>query len=264
MWNENDAKPVWQYLALAFGIAWISEMLLILGERLSIVTGTAGMVLYFMVVGFGAGFAPAYAVIILMKRHGQIRGVKDLCARIFRTENLLRTVIITAVFFCSQLIPNILCNRYLGNPWYYFILLMPMMIVGGGIEEIGWRGFLQPALEEKMPFVPATLVVGVLWAVWHFPLWLVQNANQSAMNLVAFTCHCVALAFVLAALYKLTKSVFACILLHAWCNVLGGGMFSFDMLTSMPDVKMIVIFVLEIAAASVVWEMADRREKYKK
>jgi len=89
----------------------------------------------------------------------------------------------------------------------------------------------------------------------------VEAAGQSAMNLLAFTCHCIVLAFVLAALYKLTKSVFACVLFHAWCNVLGGGVFTFDMLTNAPSVKLIVIFIIEIVAAIVVWQIVDRRSK---
>ena len=133
------------------------------------------------------------------------------------------------------------------------------MIVGGVIEEIGWRGFLQPVLEEKLPFVPAALLVGLVWAVWHFPLWFVQNAGQSAMNFFSFSIHCIVLAFVLAALYKLTKCVFACILLHAWCNVLGGGVFSFDILINVPSVKLLAIYVMEIIAAIVVWYIADKQ-----
>jgi len=252
MWNENEKKPIWQYLALTFAIAWISETLLILGEQLGVISGSAGFAIYFVIVGFGAGFAPAYAIIILLKKHGQIRGLKDLCRRIFKTENILKTVIITAVFFASQLIPNILCNSYLGQPWYFFILLIPMMTIGGGIEEIGWRGFFQPAMEEKLPFAASGLVVGLIWAVWHLPLWLVKIASQSAMNFLSFTCHCIVLAFVIATLYKLTKSVFACVLLHAWCNVLGGGMFSIDTLTNVPNAKLIVIYILEIAASIIV------------
>lgn len=260
MWNENEKKPVWQYLTLTFLIAWVSEAVLILGERLGILTGTVGFIITYAFIGLAAGFAPAYATIILLKKHGQIRGFKDLCGRIFKTSNVLKTIIITAIFCCSQFIPNIICNNYLGNPWYYFILFVPLMILGGGIEEIGWRGFFQPALEEKLHFVVATLIAGIVWAIWHLPLWFVQNANQSSMNFLSFTCSCIVLAFVLAALYKLTKSVFACIFLHAWCNVLGG-MFTMDTLTKTPDAKLIIIYILEIVAAIVIWTIVDKNNK---
>ena len=44
MWNEKEKKPILRYIILTFLIAWISEVLLILGERLGILTCTAEVV----------------------------------------------------------------------------------------------------------------------------------------------------------------------------------------------------------------------------
>ena len=33
-------------------------------------------------------------------------------------------------------------ERYTGNPWYLFVLFMPLMIYGGGMEEVGWQGIV--------------------------------------------------------------------------------------------------------------------------
>lgn len=41
--------------------------------------------------------------------------------------------------------------------------------VGAVTEESGWRGFAQPVLQSRMTPLAATLIVGVLWGVWHFP-----------------------------------------------------------------------------------------------
>src|SRR5918994_846613 len=41
--------------------------------------------------------------------------------------------------------------------------------VGAVTEEAGWRGFAQPILQSRMTPLAATLVVGFLWGVWHFP-----------------------------------------------------------------------------------------------
>jgi uncharacterized protein len=41
--------------------------------------------------------------------------------------------------------------------------------VGAVTEETGWRGFAQPVLQGRMTPLAATLVVGLLWGVWHFP-----------------------------------------------------------------------------------------------
>ncbi len=260
MWPEKEKKPVLQYILFTFLIAWCAEALLILGEKAGVLTGTAGTIAYFIVVGFGAGLAPVYAVFIILKRHQKISGVKDFCGLILRTEHILKTIVVTALFFLAFLVLNILSNDYLHEPWYLFILYIPLMIIGGGLEEVGWRGFLQPALEEKMPFFVAALISGCLWTVWHIPLWFVQNASQSSMNFISFFCDCMMGAFVLATLYKLTKSVFACILLHAWSNVLGG-MFTSNNLTGSMDIKLITIYLIMIVASIFICIVMDQKSK---
>lgn len=250
MWNETDngKRPVWRYLAHVFILVWVTAAVIIILERLGILVGTVGKISFYLLTGLGVGFAPAYAVFVSLKKHEQISGFKDFCGRIFKTGNVLKTIVITAVFACFPLAATLLCETYVGNPWYFFVLLIPFMIIGGGLEELGWRGFLQPALEKKFPFVVSTLIVAGIWALWHLPLWFVQNASQSSLNFTAFTLYCVTYSFVLAALYKLTKSVFACVLVHAWCNVLTS-MFTANTLMNMPDAKLIIVNSLEIIAS---------------
>lgn len=262
MWNENEKKPVIQFLFWTFLIAWCAEAILILGERIGILTGTAGLIIATAIIGIGAGMAPTYAVAILLKKHGQIRGFKDFCGRIFKTGNVKKTIIITAVFYLIWVIKDIMLESYLGEPWYLFILLIPIMIIGGGLEETGWRGFLQPALEEKLPFAVAALIVGVIWAVWHFPLWLVQNASQSSFNILSFTAYCITGSFIIAALYKLTKSVFACILFHAWVNVVTGSMFTTDALTEPLNIERITFYAVLIITATVICTMIDKKKHH--
>ena len=49
--------------------------------------------------------------------------------------------------------------------------LVPVMILGMIIgsfgEEIGWRSFLQPILEKKNTLLFASIIVGIVWGLWH-------------------------------------------------------------------------------------------------
>lgn len=54
-----------------------------------------------------------------------------------------------------------------GFPTALFVALF--LDVGAVTEETGWRGFAQPVLQGRMTPLAATLVVGLLWGIWHFP-----------------------------------------------------------------------------------------------
>ena len=267
MWNANAKKPIWSFLALTFIIASVSDGLLILVEQSGVfsemLSGIAGFIIVTMYRGITAGSAPAWAMYILLKRHNQIRGFKDFFSLIFKTESKSKTVIITAVFFLALFLIRLLTSQYLGDSWFAVLGTLPLLIagiIGGGMEEPGWRGFFQPALEEKLPFVVATLCVGVIWAVWHIPAWFVQSIGMSSINFLSFTLHCITLSFVMTALYKLTKNVFAVVIFHSWTNALGS-VFLSEHLQSAPDFKLIIISTLQIITAIVICTFIDKKKK---
>ena len=65
----------------------------------------------------------------------------------------------------------------LGGPSYvlsYIALFVLVFILGGLLlEEPGWRGFVLPRLERLHGPLVGTLILGVLWALWHLPEFLV-------------------------------------------------------------------------------------------
>jgi len=55
-------------------------------------------------------------------------------------------------------------------------------LLGGPLfEEFGWRGFLQARLQQVMPPWVAAICLGVLWAAWHAPLFLVRWSSASPL-----------------------------------------------------------------------------------
>jgi membrane protease YdiL (CAAX protease family) len=99
-------------------------------------------------------------------------------------------------------------------------------LVGGGNEELGWRGLALPALQDHMSPMVATSILGVLWAAWHIPLIAVTGGGWDAFRMsgaellpVAITFLSVtAHAFWYTWLYNHTGSVLLCVLLHGGYN----------------------------------------------
>jgi membrane protease YdiL (CAAX protease family) len=106
--------------------------------------------------------------------------------------------------------------------------LLPVLVLalfGGPVaEEFGWRGVLQPALRDSLSPARTTGVVGVVWALWHAPLFLIAGSYQASMGLlsvgaVLFFANLV----VSSALYwfvseRLRGGVPAAVLLHLTAN----------------------------------------------
>jgi membrane protease YdiL (CAAX protease family) len=79
-----------------------------------------------------------------------------------------------------------------------------VLVLGGALEEPGWRGFGLPLLQERYSPVRATLLLGLVWGVWHVPLY----------GPAGFVVPMV-LAFFYTVLWNRTHSLALCILLHA-------------------------------------------------
>jgi membrane protease YdiL (CAAX protease family) len=60
------------------------------------------------------------------------------------------------------------------------------IVTGATGEELGWRGFLLPRLQEKFNALISTLIVGVIWALWHLPLWTLEGQVWEAVPYWAF------------------------------------------------------------------------------
>ena len=108
--------------------------------------------------------------------------------------------------------------------WYVVlpIILLINVFFGGPIaEEFGWRGFAQPRLQEKLGALPASLLIGVVWSLWHLPFFLFAGGASVVGNLPfpAFVLLTTAWAVLFAWVYNNSGgSVVLTILYHAAVN----------------------------------------------
>lgn len=89
-----------------------------------------------------------------------------------------------------------------------------------GTEELGWRGFALPRLQSRYGALGASVIVGVLWGVWHTPLFLNAASPVSQYPYVAFLVFAVAESILITWVYNHTRgSVALAALLHAATDV---------------------------------------------
>lgn len=138
-------------------------------------------------------------------------------------------------------------------PTVLLILLVPL--IGGAWEEPGWRGYALPRLLARRSPLAASLVLGVVWAVWHIPVFLVGDQHWSDLLLV------VAVTVVLTWLFQnALGSVLVAMVFHALNNAISGEYLSpmFEGADSVRQSWMLVIVWSAVAALVAVFARGFR------
>ena len=89
-------------------------------------------------------------------------------------------------------------------------------------EEIGWRGFLVPELNKVVGFTGVSVISGLMWAAYHFPVLLYGDYNKGGpawYSLTCFTLMVVADSFILAWLILRSKSLWPAAIFHGSHNL---------------------------------------------
>lgn len=101
-------------------------------------------------------------------------------------------------------------------PLYFFVIL----VLGGPLgEEPGWRGFALPKLLERMNALCASLLLSVLWLVWHLPLFWLEGSAQEGTSIPFFAAAVAAFSVLFSWIYIRTGgNLLAVILFHTSVN----------------------------------------------
>ena len=117
-------------------------------------------------------------------------------------------------------------------------------------EEAAWRGFAQPGFERWLPPEVASLAVGVLWALWHLPLFAITGSFQSGLPYVGFFVLTCATSVILGWLFHRGRSsVPLCAVYHGAVDVTFAAT---GVLTASPASFWTVV-ALHVALAAALW-----------
>jgi uncharacterized protein len=118
--------------------------------------------------------------------------------------------------FGAERVPMLLPSVFVFPVWWLL-----MVLVGGGQEEVGWRGYLLEPLEGRFGLWGGNVVLSVVWAVWHLPLWFVAGTSQATMPFAAFLIGLVGLSFFFSWVVKAAGGLpLAGVLVHGTNNAL--------------------------------------------
>jgi membrane protease YdiL (CAAX protease family) len=186
-----------------------------------------------------AGYGPALAAIIvtLLTTGGQ--GLKELFGRLAKWRVGIRWYLIALLLPAAVILVSIGLNALTGGPAPDFsnesfpfgppdtplalkigmlFLIFTLGFDGLG-EELGWRGFALPRLKESQSALVASVILGVLWAFWHFPFALTEGTTLNSVPLPVFVLNLVAQAIIYTWIFNNTRgSLLLPLLFHAAGN----------------------------------------------
>ena len=90
-------------------------------------------------------------------------------------------------------------------------------------EEFGWRGFALPRMVERWGMIPAAILLGAIWGIWHYPAFLIPGLPQAGMDLGFFITGTIVISVLQAwMMYRTGGSLITAILLHLVINDVPG------------------------------------------
>jgi len=145
------------------------------------------------------------------------RGIQWYLASILLIPILLTAILFVLSLISSSYLPGIFAGN---NTNSLLISGITAGIMVGLFEELGWTGFAIPRLRQRFNVFQTGLIVGLLWGLWHMPLFLGNIRNSEEIPpviylLVLLFSFLPPIRIIMVWIYDRTKSLFLVILMHA-------------------------------------------------
>ena len=213
--------PLACFFVLTYLAAWC------LWAPLLILRDTLPPAVAFVLVLLGSLVPSTVAIVLVALIHGR-RGVRSLLGRLVKWRVGLRwyaVVLILPLLAPLGLGVSILLggraptvdSSVIAVLFGFVFSIFPGSALG---EELGWRGFALPHLQDGHSALAAALILGPIWGSWHLPLFLIGNESRPLVLFPAFVLSTIAMSVLLSWIYNSTAgSLLLVVLFHATANL---------------------------------------------
>jgi uncharacterized protein len=181
--SPRDVAAVILYVVIACGLVWL---------LVGIATWFKVPFTPLLIIGSWAPNIAAFLVIGLVLR--EKRGIRELLSRwlkwrfgaVWYLAALSAPVLAFLSLAAFRLFGGQLAGAAPLTAGALLSLVVIEIVTGATGEELGWRGFLQIRLQRRLAPLPSSLIVGVIWAAFHLPLWTVHGGPWAAIPFWSF------------------------------------------------------------------------------
>ncbi len=225
MSKRQNRRQILVFILLVLGLSYLifwGPIALLKLKTANLVEGKIYNIPAFILFLIG-GFVPSIAGLLLTGIYDNKSGLRELLKSSINHRIGLQTFLIILICPVVTGMLQIIILRFTGASFDYsqFInqlpSILPLIILGPLSEEFGWRGFLQKRVNAEFSPVIGSIVIGVVWALWHLPLFYLPGTSQHDFNIpfIPFFISLVFSSFIYTWIYiKSHQSLFSAILLH--------------------------------------------------
>ena len=202
---------------------------------------------------------PTMALLVLFKKLYQNKSIKDFYKNAFKERLnwkifLIATIVFLLIIVCTAGIVAIIKKVPLLS---LFDLSLRTIVIGfvwsliqvSG-EESGWRGYLQLSLEKRLSVIKSSIIIGIIWAFWHLPMWFITGYTgwDLIKYILLFVPYCLSGSVIIGICYDRCRNLIVPIWMHFLAS------FFLIPLTADPlDISWIALFYILAAIGYIIW-----------
>ena len=179
-------------------------------------------------------------------------------------------VALAVVVFALIIVSSILLSTLFGQSLNQFAFTEDFSFTGVGIagafftiliasivEEVGWKGYCEDSIGNYMNWFWESMIFGVLWSFWHFPLIFIQGTYQAGLMVnplyvINFFVSGIPMGFIITWVYLASdRSILACMIFHLVVNFLQ------EKIAMTPETKCVETIVVTIVTIIIVLAKKD-------
>ena len=181
---------------------------------------------------------PMLIAIIFAKYEKKKKVIKNMFLQKEKITPYILAVCSVIIYYgVSVLLGNV---KFTNGTILSLLSYMPWAILQGGLEECGWRWYLQPKLKINS-FVRKMIVISIIWLLWHIPIYRLPWITVGSSNYLIFYLMILGNTFMFGTIKEKSKGVLPCVIAHMIIDSL-----AVLMLVQSNIVSIIILVTIEI------------------
>jgi uncharacterized protein len=214
----TETKTLATFLAITFGLTWgLAALAILFTDQVTAIFGEVGLTNPLVILAI---YAPGLAGVFVVQRRYGLKGLASFFHRLTlrsvpKVWWLFLILGIPALVFTGAAVKGTLGSAFPFSSWYQALPALALALFLGPIEEFGWRGLALPLLQRRFAPFWSGLILGIFWALWHVPSFLIGGMPQSAWSVWPFFLGIIAISVILTPLFNASQgSLLIAILYH--------------------------------------------------